>query len=119
MQGLADGTFGGTLQDFERDIHPEDRARVLKTIEAAAESGNDYRVEYRFLRLDGSIGWLEARGRLMSAPRRMVGVCQDISDRKETEQALVSQPELLSRPNADLREIAYIAAHTFQEQLRK
>jgi PAS domain S-box-containing protein len=118
IHGLPAGTFGGSFEDFQRDIHTEDRARVLKTIEAAVESGNDYRVEYRFVRPDGSIGWLEARGRLMSAPQRMVGVCQDISDRKETEHALVNQSELLSRSNADLREFAYIASHDLQEPLR-
>src|SRR5258708_26949819 len=54
----------------------------------------------------------------MSAPRRMVGICQDISDHKETEHALLNQTELLSRSNADLREFAYIASHDLQEPLR-
>jgi PAS domain S-box-containing protein len=54
IHGLAPGTFGGSFDDFQRDIHPEDRERVLAAIRATIESRADYRVEYRIVKPDGS-----------------------------------------------------------------
>jgi PAS domain S-box-containing protein len=84
--GADRGTFGGTFEAFERDIHPADRGRVLDAITQAI-SGRDYFLEYRIVRPDRSIRWLEARGRLLrdaaGKPERLIGVCCDITERKE------------------------------------
>src|SRR5690606_1480648 len=47
LHGVEPGTFPGTIEAFEKEIHPEDRARVRAEMEAALHSGDDYRAEYR------------------------------------------------------------------------
>ena len=90
IHGLAPGTFGGTLEDFQSDMHPEDRERVGATIRGSIERRSDYRVEYRIIKPDGAIVWLEARGKLFlegeGNPERLAGVCMDVTARKHAEE---------------------------------
>ena len=89
IHGLAPGTFGGTFEDFQRDMHPEDRTRVLATIQESVEKRAEYRLEYRIIR-SGAVCWIEARGKLFvddrGTPERMAGVCMDITERKKLEE---------------------------------
>lgn len=93
IHGLAEGSFEGSFEAFQRDIHPEDRERVLATIQKTVQSGQDHHLEYRILCPDGSLHWVESRGRLFrddsGKPIRMMGICLYISDRKRTEQTLL------------------------------
>lgn len=92
IHGREPGTFGGTFEDFARDIHPEDREEVLAAIGDTVTRGEDYRSDYRIVRPDGVVRWLAARGRVFRDDRRravrMAGVCTDITERKETERQL-------------------------------
>ncbi|MFG0329726.1 MAG: PAS domain S-box protein [Phycisphaerales bacterium] len=92
IHGLEPGSFGGTFADFQADMHPDDRDRVLKTIRRSVDERTDYHIEYRMIRPDGRLGWLEARGRLLldkdGEPLRMAGVCADVTERKQAERAL-------------------------------
>ena len=88
IHGLKAGSFGGTFEAFQEDMHPADRERVLEAIQTAlGNAPADYRVEYRIARPDGEIRWLEARGRAIAdaegRPVRMIGVCQDTTERLE------------------------------------
>ena len=89
IHGLSDGgrRFDGTFDAFTCDIHPADRERMFASIRAAVSGAREHRLEYRIVRPDGSIRWLETRGRLLrdprGAPERLVGVCSDITERKE------------------------------------
>ncbi len=89
LHGLAPGTFGGTFEDYQKDMHPEDRERVLEAIRESAEGLTDYHVEYRIIKPDGTVAWIEARGKLFldrnGKPERMAGICMDITQRKEAE----------------------------------
>ncbi|MCG3111063.1 MAG: PAS domain S-box protein [Candidatus Manganitrophus sp. SB1] len=91
IHGLEPGTFGGTFEDFKREIHPDDLGRVLDTIAQTLEEKSTFHVEYRIIRSNEAIKWLEARGRLFldpsGKPDRMIGVCTDITDRKSAEEA--------------------------------
>lgn len=62
IHGLEPGTFGGTFEDFKREIHPDDLGRVLDTIAQTLEEKSTYHVEYRIIRSNKAIKWLEAGG---------------------------------------------------------
>jgi len=92
IHGRAPGSFGGTLQAFQADIHPDDRASVMAAITQTLERRTDHRVEYRIVRPDGVVRWVEGRGQLVGdrAGRdgRVLGVCMDITERKAAEREL-------------------------------
>lgn len=98
IHGLAPGTFGGTFEAYLADIHPDDRADVQETISRSIEQG-DHHLEYRIIWPDGSTHWLGASGRVIrdpdGQPIGMLGVCQDITERKmeEEERARLDERE--------------------------
>jgi PAS domain S-box-containing protein len=89
IHGLPPGTFGGTFADYQRDIHPDDRARVLETITRSLAGTTPHQLLYRIVRPDGEVRWLEASGRLVRAadgrPLQMLGVCCDVTERVVSE----------------------------------
>ncbi|HSE91739.1 MAG TPA: MASE1 domain-containing protein, partial [Methylomirabilota bacterium] len=89
MHGLAPGSFAGTYEAFQADIHPDDRAGVDRAVLDALERG-EHRVEYRIVRPDGAVRWVEGRGRVFrdaeGRPERMIGVCLDVTERRAAEE---------------------------------
>jgi len=113
IHGLEPGTFGGTFEAYQRDIHPEDRSLVFDTVSHTL-SGEPHRLRYRIIRPDGEIRWLEARGTLIrdgaGAPHRIVGICMDVTEREQAEEAMSAhrvelelQTEALKALNDQLR----------------
>lgn len=90
IHGLAPGTFAGTFEAYEQDIHPDDRERVFHTIGRTFE-GEDHHLSYRILRPDGTERWVEAHGRLVrdedGRPQRLVGVCTDVTEKHHADAA--------------------------------
>jgi PAS domain S-box-containing protein len=100
IHGLAPGTFDGTFASYEREIHPDDRTRVLGSLQRALEQGAPHDVEYRIVGPDGTVRWVEGKGRVESANGRpvwMTGVCMDITRRKEAELARLDALEEAGR----------------------
>jgi len=92
IHGLRPGAFPNTFEAVMAEIHPEDRERVKSAIQQTIDSRQDFQVEYRILRADGKVRWLEGRGRLLfdmnGVPERMVGICSDTTDRRQQEESL-------------------------------
>jgi PAS domain S-box-containing protein len=90
IHGYAPGTFPGTFDAFRAEIHPDDRDRTLAAITDAAQKRRDHHIEYRIVRGDGTMRWVEGRGQLFlndrGKPDRMVGVCADVTERKQSEE---------------------------------
>lgn len=106
IHGLAPGQFGGTIEDFRRDIHPDDRQRVDDAIRQTLENraNHSYNISYRILRPSGEKAWLEATGQVTrdesGTPIEMTGVCSDVTAQKRAENSLRAS-ELLLRARAE------------------
>jgi len=87
--GLAPGTFDGTFQSFAACVHPEDLKGVENAMNQARIQRGDYCHEYRVILPDGSIHWMEGKGKFFYSETgeavRMVGTITEISDRKAKE----------------------------------
>jgi PAS domain S-box-containing protein len=73
-------------------IHPEDRERTIKVWTQAVEMGTNYEVEHRLRQADGTYRWHLTRALPMlnetSQVMHWYGTCTDITNRKQTEEAL-------------------------------
>src|ERR1700756_274422 len=94
MYGLQPGTFTGTQTAFENLVHPDDRAGVVKLVDRALKTGQPTEGEWRVVWADGSVHWITGRWQVfMNAsgePSKMMGVNIDVTERKRTEEALLS-----------------------------
>jgi two-component sensor histidine kinase len=85
LHRVPNGTFDGTFSFFENDIHPDDRAAVLASIQEAVRSHTPHRALYRLPpKDDGEEHWIEALGTVIlenGKPARMIGTCRDASSR--------------------------------------
>jgi Signal transduction histidine kinase len=100
-----------TLDTFYGALHPDDLARVREIWRHEMERGLPYDLEYRALRPDGSVRWIQARGSGYydkdRKPLCMVGVVFDVTERKLADQELI---ELSGRLiNAQERERTHFA----------
>ncbi len=83
-----------TINDWEKCIYPDDRQRVLDSVDKALQNPDSraWECEYRYLRADGSIAYVYDRGYTIRGengkPIRMTGAMQDITQRKQTEEDL-------------------------------
>ena len=101
---------GANMAAWFEHIHPDDRARVQEQLLALIKSaGNQWSDEFRLVRADQKIVHVFARGHVSRAEdgvaRRMNGVLQDITERKEQEERtrfLADHDELTGLPNRSL-----------------
>lgn len=90
MFGMPSDTFDGTMVDFRRRVHPDDRELVSRAFADARLNRKAYVAEFRVLRDDQTVRWITARGQFYYAgngePIRMLGMATDVTDTKLLEQ---------------------------------
>jgi PAS domain S-box-containing protein len=112
IYGVSPHTFVPTSESFFNLVHPDDRAKMQELVRACQFGEKPEELEFRIVRTDGSIRTLSGRGELLSgndsAPARMVGTVQDITERKQAEEKqarlvalLEATPDLVGIANAD------------------
>lgn len=82
--GDATVTFGDLL-------HPEDHDRITAALDDVLTGDSSYVIEYRLLKADGSVAWVEEHGSVIreddGSPLWLDGVIFDVSRRKAAEEA--------------------------------
>lgn len=91
LHGLPPGRQS-TYESFIAAVVPEDRARVAATVLEAVQTRRSCAFEFRLQRPDGKVRWLHSELRVETdaddRPLRLYGTDQDITDKKEAEEAL-------------------------------
>ncbi len=107
IYGLPAGSFTGTYEAWRELVHPDDLEEAERRVQESVEAGG-FGGEWRIIRPDGSVRWVEARGWVYhdeaGEPLRMIGVNFDITDRKLADEAL---REASARKDAFLAVLAH------------
>ena len=95
MIGYEDHELPNILDSFERRIHSDDKVRVMSFVDRYFKGEEEkYEIEFRFGHKDGSFIWVLARGEALRDENgiayRMAGSHTDITDRKKTEEAIIT-----------------------------
>jgi two-component system CheB/CheR fusion protein len=90
--GYEPGAFPASHANFFELIHPEDRERVRAGAPGKLHRAQPVENEFRIVRPDGSVRhiqtWTDFERDAAGTPVRMIGTCQDITERKRAEKEL-------------------------------
>ncbi|HTH56929.1 MAG TPA: PAS domain S-box protein [Cyclobacteriaceae bacterium] len=88
---VAEEGFSGKNTEFFDRVYAEDRPRVMELSKAALETDSVYDIDHRIVLADGTVRWVSEKAQVIrdnNNKATLVGVIQDINDRKVIERVL-------------------------------
>lgn len=110
------------LRDVSRAWLEEDRTTVDRLFQTAIAEQKEWQFECRIRRVDGAVRWIFASGSPQfdetGVVRRLAGIVQDISARKQAEEQQAELLKKLTRTNEELNNFTSVASHDLKAPLR-
>lgn len=127
--GIDPDDFEGTYDSFLGYVHPDDRRFVKDSVYLCLKEDKEYDIEHRIIHPDGSVHWVRENGDVIrdsnGDPLRMIGIVQEITQRKQNEKKitrlnynLLHQTAELSAVNKELEAFSYSVSHDLRSPLR-
>lgn len=90
--GFSQEVFSGTLDAFIEQVHRDDRTVVRDEFNHVLKDDAFCQIEFRSVRPGGHVRWLKVQGKAfpsgVSGGKRIIGVVQDITERRTAEERL-------------------------------
>lgn len=106
LHGVTPDLVENTLEGVMKLIVPTDREGIGRAFEEALHEGRGFSCEYRVVHPDGTLRWLQGKGRMRydgeGRPVRFLGIVLDLTERKRAEQALEEAHRKLQEKQAYL-----------------
>jgi PAS domain S-box-containing protein len=105
-----------TYEMFLEHVLPEDRLEVDRLFSKATAAQSDWSFECRIRRTDGEVRWIMATGQHIKTskgkPVQMLGVVQDITERKQVEENLLESKTLFEAVVENIPLMIFLKAAT-------
>jgi PAS domain S-box-containing protein len=116
----AKDLIGARMQDI---THPDDLESNLALLETLKTKGKDFVIEKRYLRPDGNVVWVRnSVSRVNHSPANgqyFVAVTQDITERRQAEQALLTAKNKIAQHALELERVVLERTGELQETIHE
>ncbi len=112
FQRKVEDVYANRIAFAESILHEKDRAYVLESLGKVYSEGRPYEAEFQIRRPDGTLRWLNAKTfpfRGVDHSWRSVGIAQDITERREAENALRESEDMFHQLADNLEHVLWLA----------
>jgi PAS domain S-box-containing protein len=103
MLGCADGEFPHSLRYLRENTHPDDLPMLDAALRKHLADGTPYKVEYRYRVKSGEWRWFASQASCerdeQGTPLTLAGSVQDITEKKQYQQALIEATQTAAAAN--------------------
>lgn len=133
LYGLPAASFADEYRNWLQIVHPDDIEQAQQDLLQAVASCTNLDTEFRIILPDGSGRWLAAKAQVLcdsnNQPFRMIGMNEDITERKQAEaeirqlnesleQRIKERTAQLEAANKELESFSYSVSHDLRAPFR-